>query len=243
MGAFSSHTNMRIRHTHSCCFRRRSLALLSASWSARPWGGSSLRLPESAVVESAWPSRSRDSSAILWERQGGIRGRMRQGTERRREERRLEETCRTSNIRQRRGTMQYLTGIFVAQAWNDFGWRTFKLSLKQTRSNASPFIYEASLFEKITSGGILVSPSANSTDQKLISHATLISNYFFSFFPLKVGNRSQTHIRRLKLGFRFGTLTLHLIFKIFLERPHIVIISEFFLIQESRKRSRASKKT
>lgn len=70
-GAFSSHTNMRRRHTHSCCFRRRSLALLSASWSARPWGGSSLRLPESSVVESAWPSRSRDSSAILWERRAG----------------------------------------------------------------------------------------------------------------------------------------------------------------------------
>lgn len=43
------------------------MALLSASWSARPWGGSSLRPPRGAVVESAWASRSRHSSAILWE--------------------------------------------------------------------------------------------------------------------------------------------------------------------------------
>lgn len=69
-------------HTHSFCLRRRSLALLSASWSARLWGGSSPWLPRSAVVESAWPSRSRHSSAIFWEihrqrdRAGGQRKRV-----------------------------------------------------------------------------------------------------------------------------------------------------------------------
>lgn len=172
-------------HTQTCAYDTLTVAVLGAGvWpcclpAGVPDLGVALRCnypraawlsqPGPPAPETALPSSGKDG-------QGGIRGRMRQGTERRREERRLEETCRTSNIRQRRGTMQYLTGIFVAQAWNDFGWRTFKLSFKQIRSNASLFIYEASLFEKITAGGILVSPSANSTDQKLIPHATLISN-------------------------------------------------------------------
>lgn len=56
--------------THSCCLRRRTLALLSASWSARPWGDSSLWLLWRAVGESAWPSCSLHSSAILWDRDG-----------------------------------------------------------------------------------------------------------------------------------------------------------------------------
>ena len=67
--SFFHHTHTHT-HTHSCCLRRRSLALLSASWSARPWGGSSLRPPRATVVVSAWPSRSRHSSAILWEGEG-----------------------------------------------------------------------------------------------------------------------------------------------------------------------------
>lgn len=68
--------------------------------------------------------------------------------------------------------MQYLTGIFVAGTRSDFGWRTFKLSLKQTPSNASPFIYEVPLFKKVTAGAIPVSSSVYSTDQKLISHGS-----------------------------------------------------------------------
>ncbi len=71
--SFPSHTHTcahTYTHTHSFCLRRRSLALLSASWSARPWGGSSLWPPRGAAVESAWASRSRHSSAILWDGEG-----------------------------------------------------------------------------------------------------------------------------------------------------------------------------
>lgn len=70
---FFYHTHKHTQHTqrqtytHSCCLRRRSLALLSASWSARPWVGSSLWPTRATMVESAWASRSRHSSAILWE--------------------------------------------------------------------------------------------------------------------------------------------------------------------------------
>lgn len=91
-----SHTHT---DTHSCCLRRRSLALLSASWSARPWGGSSLRPPRGAVGESAWPSRSRHSSAILWEPGGrrdgdDRRGSRQRGRWKRKDVERIGQTCR-----------------------------------------------------------------------------------------------------------------------------------------------------